>query len=74
MKKADVKAVLGRVLTWPAPAQQEAVASLRAIEEERTSGDYHATSEELEAIDEADRSGVASATEVEAAFKTFRTA
>ena len=36
--------------------------------------DYHATPEELAAIDEADRSGVASATEVEAAFKTFRTA
>jgi hypothetical protein len=34
MNKDDVKAVLGRVLTWPAEAQREAVASLRAIEEE----------------------------------------
>jgi hypothetical protein len=34
MKKGDVKAVLGRVLTWPEPAQAEAVASLRAIEDE----------------------------------------
>jgi hypothetical protein len=34
MKKDDVKAVLGRVLTWPAEAQKEAVATLRAIEEE----------------------------------------
>jgi hypothetical protein len=74
MKKDDVKAVLGRVLTWPAEAQQEAVATLRAIEEEWVGGDYHATPEELEAIDEAERSGVATEEEVEAAFKTFRTA
>jgi hypothetical protein len=74
MTKDDVKAVLGRVLTWPAEAQKEAVASLRAIEEEWVSGDYHATPEELEAIDEADRSGVASEDEVEVAFRTFRAA
>jgi hypothetical protein len=35
-------------------------------------GDYHASPEELQALDEADRSGVASETEVEAAFETFR--
>jgi hypothetical protein len=75
MKKDDVKAVLGRVLTWPAPAQEEAVASLRAIEEEWVGGgDYQATAEELEAIDEADRSGVATESEVEVAFRSFRTA
>jgi hypothetical protein len=75
MKKDDVKAVLGRVLTWPAPAQEEAVASLRAIEDELVGGgDYHATPEELKAIDEADRSGVATEDEVEAAFRSFRTA
>jgi hypothetical protein len=62
IKKDDVKAVLGRVLTWPAPAQEEAVASL------------HATPQELKAIDEADRSGVASEEEVEAAFRAFRMA
>src|ERR1700680_1020766 len=72
MKKDDVNAVLSRVLTWPAEAQREAVASLRAIEDEWGGGDYHATPEELKAIDEADRSGVASATEVEGAFRTFR--
>ena len=44
MKKDDVKAVLGRVLTWPAEAQKEAVATLRAIEEEWVSGDYNANS------------------------------
>jgi hypothetical protein len=34
MTNDHVKAVLGRVLTWPAQAQEEAVASLKAIEEE----------------------------------------
>jgi plasmid stabilization system protein ParE len=38
MKKDDVNAVLSRVLTWPAEAQQEAVASLRAIEDEWVGG------------------------------------
>jgi hypothetical protein len=33
---------------------------------------YHATPEELKALDEAERSGVASDQEVEAAFQTFR--
>src|ERR1700694_3956794 len=74
MKKDDVNAVLSRVLTWPAEAQQEAVASLRAIENEWVGGDYHATPQELKAIDEADRSGVATEDEVEAAFRSFRTA
>jgi hypothetical protein len=35
---------------------------------------YHATLEELRAIDEADRSGVATDEEVEAAFRRFRRA
>ena len=34
MKKDEVQAVLGRVLTWPAGAQEEAIALLRAIEHE----------------------------------------
>ncbi|MEJ2624733.1 MAG: hypothetical protein P8Z80_09395 [Pseudolabrys sp.] len=34
-------------------------------------GEYHASSEELRAIDEAMASGVASQQEVEAAFRTF---
>ena len=73
MRKDDVKAVLSRVLTWPAEAQREAVATLRAIEEEWVGGDYHATPEELKAIDEADHTGVATEDEVEAAYRTFRT-
>jgi hypothetical protein len=57
MKKSDVEAVLNRVLSWPAEAQKEAVATLRAIEAEWSGEDYQATQEELEAIDKADRSG-----------------
>jgi len=34
MTKDQLKAVLDRVLTWPAEAQEEAVASLQTIEEE----------------------------------------
>jgi len=37
-------------------------------------GVYRATAEELEALDEAERSGVATEAEVEAAFRTFRPA
>jgi hypothetical protein len=74
MKKDDVKAILGRVLLWPAGAQEEAIASLRAIEHEWSDDDYHATPEELAAIDEAERGGAAREDEVEAAFRTFRTA
>ena len=40
--------------------------------ESRRAGKYHATQEELQALDEAERSGVASKEEVEAAFRTFR--
>jgi hypothetical protein len=72
VRKEDVKAVLGRVLTWPKPAQEKAVASLRAIEHEWVTGDeYNATPEELEAIDEADCSEGATDDEVEAAFRFF---
>ena len=45
----------------------------REIEAQRT-GVYHATPEELRALDEAERSGIASEAEVEAAFRTFRKA
>ncbi|HLH92705.1 MAG TPA: hypothetical protein VKX28_30130 [Xanthobacteraceae bacterium] len=45
----------------------------REIEARRT-GRYRATREELQAIDEAEQSGVATDAEVEAAFRTFRRA
>jgi hypothetical protein len=50
MKKDDVNAVLSRVLTWPAEAQQEAVASLRAIEDEWV-GSLELSSEDREALE-----------------------
>jgi hypothetical protein len=76
MKKADVKAVLGRVLTWPAEAQKEAISALRAIEYDWFDFDdgYHAIPEGLAAIDEADRGELATDGEVEVAFGTFRSA
>jgi hypothetical protein len=50
MKKDDVNTVLSRVLTWPAEAQQEAVASLRAIEDEWV-GSFELSSDDREALE-----------------------
>ena len=50
MKKDDVNAVLSRVLTWPAEAQEEAVASLRAIEDEWV-GSFELSSDDREALE-----------------------
>jgi hypothetical protein len=44
------------------------------IEAELESQVYHATPDELRALDESELSGVATAEEVEAAFRTFRSA
>ena len=56
MKK--LKEVLERAETWPEADQAELVELAEQIES-RHSGEYHATPEELQALDEADRSGVA---------------
>ena len=68
-----LKQMLERVQSWPEADQAELAEYAKEIESRR-GGDYHATAEELQAIDEADRSGVASEEEVEAAFRTFRPA
>jgi hypothetical protein len=68
-----LKEVLDRVKTWPESDQAELAEYAEQIES-RQVRDYHATPEELAAIDEADRSGVATEEEVEAAFATFRRA
>jgi hypothetical protein len=57
MKKDDVKAVLGRVLSWPPDDQEKVARFVREMEQRRAdddigeeewvSGDYHATPEEL---------------------------
>jgi hypothetical protein len=74
MTKEQVKEVLNRVLTWPQERQEELAEIALEIEVCVMRGEYHATPEELQALDEADRSGLASEQEVEAAFRTFRRA
>jgi len=71
MTNEQVKAVLDRVLTWPRKRQEELAEIALEIEAEFGSRVYHATPEELQAVDEAERSGVASNRDVEAAFRTF---
>jgi hypothetical protein len=71
MTKEQINAVLERVRSWPAEDQEELIEVVREIEAQRT-GRYHATQQELEAIDEAERSGIATDEEVEAAFRAFR--
>jgi len=60
------------VEVWPEEAQEELAAIAREMDAQLTGGGYRATVEELEALDEAERSGVASEAEIEAAFRTFR--
>ncbi len=72
MTKEQVKAVLDRVLTWPVDRQEEVAEIVLEIEAELASPVYHATADELRALDEAEQSGIASDQEVEAAFRSFR--
>ncbi|HEY3641391.1 MAG TPA: hypothetical protein VGL31_09865 [Xanthobacteraceae bacterium] len=73
MTKEQINAVLEGVRSWPEEDQEELVEIVREIEARRT-GSYRATPAELQAIDEADRSGIATDKEVEAAFRAFREA
>ena len=63
--------LLEQVESWPQEDQEELVEYAREIEARRT-GVYRATQEELRTLDDAERSGVATEEEVEAAFRTFR--
>ncbi len=67
--------VLERVKSWPQEDQEELAEYAREIEARRT-GEYHATPEELQAIDEAlgqvARGEVATKEEIETAFAKFR--
>ena len=71
------KRLLEQVESWPQEDQEELAEYAREIEARRT-GVYHATAEELEAIDEAlgqvARGEVASREEIEASFAKFRRA
>ena len=68
-----LKDVLERAEAWPQEAQEELARMAYEIEGE-LKGTYHASGDELRAIDEAEQSGVASDHEVEAAFRLFRRA
>ena len=68
-----LKDVIEQAEAWPEDDQVELAEYARDITARRT-GVYHATPEELQAIDEADRSGVATDAEVEAVLKSFRRA
>jgi hypothetical protein len=70
---ATTRKLLEQVASWPQEDQDELAEYARDIEARR-SGVYRATPQELKAIDEADRSGIATDEEVEAAFRTFRRA
>jgi len=70
---AATKKLLERLASWPQEDVKKLDEVAREIEAQRT-GVYHATPEELRALDEAERSGIASEAEVEAAFRTFRKA
>ena len=67
----NTKKLLEQVESWPPEDQEELADYAREIEARRT-GVYRATVAELQAIDEAEQSGIATEEEVEAAFRTFR--
>ena len=66
-----IKELLQHVASWPEEDQEELADVARDIEARRT-GVYRATAEELKSLDDADRSGIASERDVEAAFRSFR--
>ena len=66
-----IKELLQHVASWPQEDQEELADVARDIEVRRT-GVYRATAEELKSLDDADRSGIASEHDVEAAFRSFR--
>jgi hypothetical protein len=69
----NVKEILRQAESWPEEDQEELAQYAREIKARRT-GLYRASREELQAIDHAEQSGIATEKEVEAAFRTFRRA
>jgi hypothetical protein len=72
--KDEVKAVLGRVPSWPEYRQQELAEVALEIEAERAGAEYEATPDELAAIDEGLAREAVSEDEVKAAFALLRKA
>ncbi len=69
-----LKAVLLQVEMWPEEAQEELAERALEIDSGLHGGTYHATADELQAIDEADRNGVTTPEQIEAALREFRDA
>jgi hypothetical protein len=76
MTDHDLKTLLERVQSWPESAQDELIAVVNEIETELKTGEYVASPDELQAIDEAlaslDAGEFATDAEVEAAFAKFQ--
>ena len=76
MTDHDLKTLLERVQSWPESAQDELVAVANEIETELQTGEYVASPDELQAIDEAiaslDAGEFATDAEVAAAFAKFQ--
>jgi hypothetical protein len=71
MKKGDVKAVLGRVLTWPPDEQEKVARFVREVEQRRPDDDIG--EEEWEIIEaRAARRDLATDKEVEQVFARYR--
>ena len=66
-----LKELMERVGHW-SEADQAELANYAEEIERRYSDQYHATPEELTAIDEADRSGTATEEQLEKVFRAFR--
>lgn len=66
-----LKEILRSAETWPESDQAELAGYAEEIAQ-RLGGEYQPTEDELAAIDEADRSGVATEADVRAAFRAFR--
>ncbi len=74
MTAKALKDVLRRVEAWPEEAQEQLAEIAREIDAQLAGGAHHATPDELKALDEAERSGLANEAEIKAAFATFRRA
>jgi hypothetical protein len=72
MTREQIKLVLDWVLTWPHERQEELAKAALEINARFGALAYQATPEELQAVDEAEDSGLASDEEVEAAFRAMR--
>ena len=73
MEKDDVKAVLGRVLTWPPDDQEKVARFVREVEQRRADDDI--SEEEWEIIEaRAARRDLATDKEVEQVFARYRRA